>query len=862
MALVRRIGFTRFSRWGENLGRLHVSAATHADALDGTDELKITCDEDLQKGDRIVWIDQQGECHEHMVDEFDRIHDDSGAPKTKATCINSIAETWDDWVDDKRPSGGVSVALASILSGTRWDVGTCDQGGSASHTFYHQSVRESIAGICKTWGGELETALVHDGAGIVSRRVGIRAKRGRRDSAKRFTWTKDLLSVKRTVSSDNPKTRVYGYGKGVETDGGGFGRRLTFGSINGGKDYIEDAEATKVWGHPDGKGGVLPSVCSYVNEQCEDASQLLRETRDYLEKVKEPKVTYTASVIDLYAFGRSWEGVGVGDDVAIIDKGFSDDGIRLHGRVSKIERDLLTGDATVTFGNLSDAMADMWQGVSNAISGNSQQNALYDAAAGTSVAWLIQLQAALNAQFNAVGTYKVETFELGTIWSNVPIGAETGLPLKSTSGMWAVNINGAGIRLAANLAPNGQWDWRTFITGAQVSADAINAGTMRAERIRAGLLTDELGDNFWNLSSGDFSLSANAVLGGKTVDALMGEIDGLDNAIDGLDKTIDGIATDGIITEAERAAVSKILQSLEKEYRDIKTDYGSLMGNTSLNASFKSVLSMQYDSVFGERGTYPHLLLMIENVVAVTTASDLTQAMQLYDAAYSNYSATLSSYKSAVRQARNIIEQTQAQQKVDILDDSLDQMDVFNRLTQNGRTQGVYMKGGLLYVNATYMATGTLSDVRGRNTWNLNTGKLTTNYMTANNISANGTFECGSASNLLRVTGGAVYGYENGEKIGNIDFSAHSHNIDNPSIKYRGIQMTADGTVRISTPQISTAVSNDQSVTTTICHTGNHTMRYIKDITDKGNGVIGWSWRERSVNFKNGLCTWCNLGDE
>ena len=39
-------------------------------------------------------------------------------------------------------------------------------------------------------------------------------------------------------------------------------------------------------------------------------------------------------------------------------------------------------------------------------------------------------------------------------------------------------------------------------------------------------------------------------------------------------------------------------------------------------------------------------------------------------------------------------------------------------------------------------------------------------------------------------------------------------------------------------------------------------MRYIKDITDKGNGVIGWSWRERSVNFKNGLCTWCNLGDE
>lgn len=116
-----------------------------------------------------------------------------------------------------------------------------------------------MAGIIETWGGELETLIVHDGASIVSRRVGVRAKRGNQNSAKRFTWTKDLVSVKRSVASDNPKTRVYGYGKGVETEGGGYGRRLTFGDINGGKDYVEDAEATTVWGHPDGEGGILPA---------------------------------------------------------------------------------------------------------------------------------------------------------------------------------------------------------------------------------------------------------------------------------------------------------------------------------------------------------------------------------------------------------------------------------------------------------------------------------------------------------------------------------------------------------------------------------------------------------------------------
>lgn len=852
MALIRRIGFTRFSRWGDNLGRLTVSAATHTDALDGTDELGITCAEDLVKGDRIVWIDLQGTCHEHIVDTIDRVHDDDGAPETQAVCINSVNETWDDWLDDKRPSGSVAVALASILADTRWEVGTCDQGGTASRTFYHESVREGLAGIIETWGGELETLIVHDGARIVSRRVGVRAKRGNQHSAKRFTWTKDLVSVKRSVASDNPKTRVYGYGKGVETEGGGYGRRLTFGDINGGKDYVEDAEATTVWGHPDGEGGILPAVASYVNEQCEDAAQLLQETKDYLGKVKEPKVTYTASVIDLYAFGRSWEGVGVGDDVAIIDKGFSAEGVRLHGRVSQIERDLLTGDATVTFGTLTDTMADMWQSVNNALKSNSQQNALYDAAAGTSVSWLIQLQQALNAQFNAVGTYHVETFELGEIWSNVPLNPETGLPVKATADMWAINVNGRGQRLAAGLTSDGQWDWRTFFTGGMVTADVINAGTMKADRVRAGLLTDEKGNNFWDLTSGEFSLSAGAKLGDTSVEDLFA-------GLDELDKTMDGIAEDGIITEAEHAAVSKIMQTVEKERVDLENEYESLYNSEYLNYQFKQVLRTQYEAVFSVNGTHAKLELRIQNVLGTTTAEELSDAMQLYEIAYSDYSDTIKTYNSAARQAKSIIEQAQAQDKVDELDDSLTQREVFNRLTNNGATQGIYLSGGLLYINATYIETGTISDRLGRNTWNLSTGKLTTNYMTANNINASGTFECGTVSNLLRVVSGAIYGYENSTQIGKIDFSAHSYNIDDPSIKYRGIQITAEGTVRISSPQISTAVSSNQSTTATICTTKDSSVTYISEIRDDGDGTISWSWKTRSINFKNGLCTYCGL---
>lgn len=510
MALVRRIGFTRFSRWGDNLGRLDVQAAAHTEALDGTDELKITCSDDVGKGDYIVWADWRGVAHEHIIDDVQRVHDENGVLATSFTAVNSIAELWDDWNDDERPSGAVATALARALSGTRWKVGTCDHPGSASAVFYHQSTRESIAQILETWGGELETAIEHNGTAVTARYVGVRSLRGNQSSPKRFTWTKDIKNIRREVGSENPKTRVYGYGKGVETDTGGYGRRLTFESVNGGKSYVEDAAATKIWGHPGAGGTILPACTSYINEQCEDAAQLLRETKAYLEQVSEPKVSYTASVLDLYAFGRSWEGVAVGDKVAIIDKGFCAEGIRLTGRVSQIERDLISADSTVTFGNLSDAMADMWHGVAQSLRGNSIKSATYDAVAGTSANWLSQLQDALNEQFNAVGTYKVETFELGTIYSNVLLNTETGLPVRTTSSMWAVNISGRGIRLASSLASNGQWDWKTFITGASVTADCINAGTMKANRIRAGLLTDERGRNTWNLDAG--SLNTNSMV--------------------------------------------------------------------------------------------------------------------------------------------------------------------------------------------------------------------------------------------------------------------------------------------------------------------------------------------------------------
>ena len=74
-------------------------------------------------------------------------------------------------------------------------------------------------------------------------------------------------------------------------------------------------------------------------------------------------MSYEASVIDLTAYGYNWEEIHLGDYVAIIDKDFCDDGLRIQARISEINRDLTSGDISITFGNISHSMTDYFQGI-------------------------------------------------------------------------------------------------------------------------------------------------------------------------------------------------------------------------------------------------------------------------------------------------------------------------------------------------------------------------------------------------------------------------------------------------------------------------------------------------------------------
>lgn len=92
-----------------------------------------------------------------------------------------------------------------------------------------------------------------------------------------------------------------------------------------------------------------------------------------------------------------------------------------------------------------------------------------------------------------------------------------------------------------------------------------------------------------------------------------------------------------------------------------------------------------------------------------------------------------------------------SQDDVKDLDNSFDQQKVFNRLTNNGQAQGIYLTNKKLYINAEYIATGVLSDSKGNVTFDLNNGKLTMKKGSIN--IGNGNFVVDEEGNLTAKRG-------------------------------------------------------------------------------------------------------------
>ena len=110
---------------------------------------------------------------------------------------------------------------------------------------------------------------------------------------------------------------------------------------------------------------------------------------------------------------------------------------------------------------------------------------------------------------------------------------------------------------------------------------------------------------------------------------------------------------------------------------------------------------------------------------------------------------------------------------VDDLDAALTQEDIFNRLTNNGKAQGIYIENGDLYVNATYIKSGKLT-LGGENnehgTLEIidNSGKVIGAWDNDGIDVKNGTITSKSGSDVASLRNGKLWVYNSGTSIGSV----------------------------------------------------------------------------------------------
>lgn len=164
--------------------------------------------------------------------------------------------------------------------------------------------------------------------------------------------------------------------------------------------------------------------------------------------------------------------------------------------------------------------------------------------------------------------------------------------------VWRYNKNGWGY---SSTGYNGLYTLAATLDGGFV-ADFITTGTLNANLVKAGMLKDRAGNNYWDMVTGDFQLSPRAIVGASTVAS--------------------------------------------------------------------------------------------KNDVTTGDANTLSRANAAADS------------------------------KISAFDAALNQQKVFNKLTNNGQLQGIYMRNGRLYINASYIASGVIADTSGNTLWDLTTGAL------------------------------------------------------------------------------------------------------------------------------------------
>ena len=484
-----------------------VASATIIEAVNGEHSLTITTAQELGKGDRLTVRDAMGRWHEYVVLGIESRHAEGGLVLHEHYCVWSLQyDLSGTYINNQYGCGVVpgkpSVpqtarkALECALGGTsRWTIGTVSVTTMSSASFYRRSGWDGLKTVLERWGGELQATITVSATGVVTRAVDLLQHVGKSTATRRFDYGADLTGIRRTFADDVWPCRIVPLGKSVETDAGGYTRRPSIESVNGGVAWLQDDAMVPSVRVPNGSGGWEYPTVIVKNDTYEDPADLKAWATAHIRDYTTPTVSYEANVAQFAEAGLDPHGVALGDEVAIVDRTFGEGGLRLAARVTKIKRDLMDpARAELTIGNadvslaaqLGDITREVQELASQVASGSEFQS---------SSAYMDAIIERLNTEINATGGYWYIVPGYGTRTYDVPVSD----PAVGAEASQVVEVRGGTIRIANSRDSSGNWEWRTVIQSGLIAADVLNADNIRAGRIAS--FDDK---SFWDLDTGMF----------------------------------------------------------------------------------------------------------------------------------------------------------------------------------------------------------------------------------------------------------------------------------------------------------------------------------------------------------------------
>lgn len=334
-------------------------------------------------------------------------------------------------------------AMAAVLNGTGWSIGTVTVPGIHDLETEKDSVIQNIQNIRELWGGDLDFDTTN-------RLVHLYAEGDfGADTGMQFRYRKNNRQIKRSVKW-LPINRLYVYGKDD----------LTITSVNGDLEYLEDFSYTRqsLGLSPEDP---IPLTATregkVINQDIDDPAELLAWGQKQFQDLVLPKASYAVSVADLRTLtGHEHETFGRGDWATAIDEEL---GINVKARIVRHVYDPFGGYypgvaplAEVTLANFEDdlpkLLADLTrtaQAVKESILKNRiLRRIAIDGLINTAAVEILSGETQLS--WGAGGITAQEVDAQGNLTGRLLRITGQGIVISEDGGQnWSLAINGAGI---------------------------------------------------------------------------------------------------------------------------------------------------------------------------------------------------------------------------------------------------------------------------------------------------------------------------------------------------------------------------------------------------------------------------------